>query len=91
MGNKKITYEKPLCLENDTGVDMYPQYIDENIIPKMLQVIEDSRLSFRDARLIPEILKHAITIKEEAFLQSTRFTDFHSEEHLLDAGRERLW
>ncbi len=90
MENKEPTLSAPLHLDDGTGVDMYFEYIGKNIIPQMIQIIEDSGLSFRDARLIPDLLKRAIIYKEETFLQSNRFTDCHSEELLSDSGRERL-
>ena len=62
---------KPVSLQDGCGG--FNNYIRENVIPKMLKVLEESGLSYNDAKLVPGELAVAIEVVCTNALESNRF------------------
>ena len=67
MGNVR----KPVSLRDGCGG--HNDYIRKNVIPKMLKVLEESGLSFNDAKLVPGELATVIELVCTSTLESNRF------------------
>lgn len=63
--------EKPVCLYNEeTGFD---DFIPRVVVPKLMEVIAESGISFYAAKQVPEELGKAIESMCNISLESTRF------------------
>lgn len=61
------------------GAGGYNTFIQDHVVPKLLKVIEQSGLSFEDAKRVPPALMLAIDHSISEMIGSTKFTtDFSS-------------
>lgn len=51
----------------------YTFYIEREIIPKILEILKNSNLSFADTMKVPSILERFLLSVQEGHLEQTRF------------------
>ena len=71
MNGYQAERNAPVSLSD--GVGGHNDFIEKNIIPQLLGVIESSGLSFEDAKLVPHKLKIAIKLVNQAALSNNCF------------------
>ena len=63
--------ERPVTLIDADG--RYNNYVHTDVVPKLLQVIQESGLSYSDAKAVPKALEIAINLVCEDALAARRF------------------